>query len=66
MVHPNLVVCRAKNLQELAKFYYYYTELGFRCKGFNDNLFNDEMTAFATEPISLEDKPKFRKLQLIK
>ena len=64
--HPSIIICNAKNLQTLEKYLAYYGQF-VACREFRDNIFNNEITAFATEPIySNETRKLFRKLQLIK
>lgn len=66
MEHPHFVVCGAKSEAALRKAHCKVQEQGIRCRAFLEADINNQMTAFATEPIYDAQRRNFRNFQLLK
>jgi hypothetical protein len=59
--HPSLVVCGIRNEQQLQKVFSRLLEEGVHCCPFIEPDRGNELTSFATEPISSERRHLFRR-----
>lgn len=64
--HPSVIICGIDGESKLHKTLAHIQSLGIICKPFYENLFDNQLTAFATEPILEENRHHFRKYQLIR
>lgn len=64
--HPSLIICSVKGETQLANAANDIERQGIRIKRFYEPDRNNELTAFATEPLSGEARKPMRKFQLIK
>ena len=64
--HPSVILCGVDNKDKLQKCLDHIRSIGIICKAFHENDLGNELTAFATEPVSEEARRHFRKYQLVK
>lgn len=66
MEHPHFVVCGVKNEAAIRKAHHQIQNQGIRCRAFFEADLDNQMTAFATEPIYDAQRRVFRNFQLLK
>lgn len=64
--HPSLIVLGVDNERHLKKCLSHVREQGIICEGFCESDLNDQLTAFATEPVPINKRKIFKRYQLIK
>lgn len=64
--HPSLILCGVDNEPKLQKCLEHIQSLGVRCFPFYENDLDNQLTSFATEPVTGDTRKLFKKLQLIR
>lgn len=64
--HPSVIIIGIKNEQKLHQVINYLNDKSIRYAPFHENDMDNQLTALATEPLSIKDKNVFRKFQLLK
>jgi 3,4-dihydroxy-2-butanone 4-phosphate synthase len=65
-IHPHFVICEVRDEKRLKHDMDKLLAAGIQLRAFHENDLNNEMTAFATEPIRGEQRHHFRNFQLLK
>lgn len=64
--HPSVILCGVDDEAKLQKQLDFYQNQGILCKPFYEADLDNQLTAFATEPIFGERRKLFKRLQLCK
>lgn len=64
--HPSVILCGVDNESKLQQQLDFYQENGVICKPFYESDLDNQLTAFATEPVYGEKRKLFKRLQLCK
>lgn len=64
--HPHFCICAVKDEKRLLHDMEKLSQLGIQLRAFYESDLNNELTAFATEPISGDRRWHFRNFQLLK
>jgi hypothetical protein len=64
--HPSVILCGVINEDKLQQQLNFYQSQGIICKPFYEADLDNQLTAFATEPIFGEQRKLFKRLQLCK
>lgn len=63
--HESLVLCKVKDLNKLKAVINQLTDAGIKTYHFQDSIYNNEITAIATEPVNNEQRKLFKKYKLL-